>query len=85
VIGGEGIIADKIQMYTGLDIATNNNQPNDQGGISHLLTGVIPLIVDDLIAPSLNTVSITTIDLYLSLENRCCLYPVWSSLSSHST
>jgi hypothetical protein len=37
VIGGEGIIADKIQMYTGLDIATNKNQANDQGGISEVV------------------------------------------------
>jgi len=39
--GGEVINADKIQIYAGLDIATNKIRPNDQGGIPHHLIGVI--------------------------------------------
>jgi adenylate isopentenyltransferase (cytokinin synthase) len=68
VIGGEVIIADKMQMYIGLDITTNKNRSNDQGGIPRHLTGVIPLIVDDLFVPSFLTISTTTIDLYLYYE-----------------
>lgn len=40
VIGGEVINADKMQIYAGLDIATNKIRPNDQGGIPHHLIGL---------------------------------------------
>jgi tRNA A37 N6-isopentenylltransferase MiaA len=65
---GEVIIADKMKMYIGLDIATNKNRSKDQGGIPRHLTGVIPLIVDDLSVLSFLTISTTTIDLYLYYE-----------------
>jgi tRNA A37 N6-isopentenylltransferase MiaA len=68
VIGGEVIIADKMQMYIGLDITTNKNQSKDQGGIPRHLTRVIPLIVDGLSVPSFLTILTTTIDLYLYYE-----------------
>jgi tRNA A37 N6-isopentenylltransferase MiaA len=68
VIGGEVIIVDKMQMYIGLDIATNKIRLKDQGGIPRHLTRVIPLIVDDLSVSSFLTISTTTIDLYLYYE-----------------
>jgi hypothetical protein len=40
------------------------------GGIPYHLTGVIPITVDDLAVTSFLTISITTIDLYLSFRNR---------------
>jgi hypothetical protein len=40
------------------------------GGIPHHLTGAIPITTDELAVTSFLTISITTIDLYLSIKNR---------------
>jgi adenylate isopentenyltransferase (cytokinin synthase) len=61
-IGGEVINADKMQMYAGLDIATNKIRPNDQGGIPHHLIGVISSITDDLSIPSFRSITTTTVE-----------------------
>ncbi|CAN6195162.1 unnamed protein product [Urochloa humidicola] len=42
VIGGEVINADKMQVYAGLDIATNKVSIQDRRGIPHHLIGVVP-------------------------------------------
>jgi len=60
-IGGEVMNADKMQIYAGLDIATNKIRPSDQGGITHHLFGVSPLIAADLSVPSFRSISTTTV------------------------
>ncbi|KAF8711185.1 hypothetical protein HU200_029198 [Digitaria exilis] len=42
VIGGEVINADKMQIYAGLDIATNKVSIHDRCSIPHHLIGVVP-------------------------------------------
>ena len=42
VIGGEVINADKMQIYAGLDIATNKVSIHDTCGVPHHLIGVLP-------------------------------------------
>ncbi|CAD6267909.1 unnamed protein product [Miscanthus lutarioriparius] len=59
-IGDEVMNADKIQIYAGLDIATNKICPSDQGGITHHLFGVSPLIAANLLVPSFRSISTTT-------------------------
>lgn len=47
VIGGEVINADKMQIYAGLDVATNKVSIHDRCGIPHHLIGVIPATTHD--------------------------------------
>ncbi|XP_062217748.1 adenylate isopentenyltransferase-like [Phragmites australis] len=47
VISGEVVNADKMQIYAGLDIATNKVHLNDQYGIPHHLLGAILAITDN--------------------------------------
>lgn len=47
VIGGEVINADKMQVYAGLDIATNKVSIQDRFGIPHHLIGVVPATTCD--------------------------------------
>jgi adenylate isopentenyltransferase (cytokinin synthase) len=60
VIGGEVVNADKMQIYAGLDIATNKIQPSDQGDIPHHLFGVISSIAHDLSVPSFRSMATST-------------------------
>ena len=51
VISGEVVNADKMQIYSGLDITTNKLCLNDQHGIPHHLIGAISAITDDVSIP----------------------------------
>ena len=46
-IGGEVVNADKMQLYAGLDITTNEICVNDRCGITHHLISAISAINDD--------------------------------------
>jgi len=51
VISGEVVNADKMQIYSGLDITTNKLCLNDRHGIPHHLIGAISAITDDVSIP----------------------------------
>jgi len=51
VISGEVVNADKMQIYSGLDITTNKLYQNDRHGIPHHLIRAISAITDDVSIP----------------------------------
>ncbi|CAL5079126.1 unnamed protein product [Urochloa decumbens] len=59
-IGGEVINADKMQMYSGLDIATNKVGLNNRCGIPHHLIGAISAINDDISVSFFRSIATTT-------------------------
>jgi len=50
-IGGEAVNTDKMQIYAGLNIATNKVNLSNQHGIPHHLIGTVSAISDDLSIP----------------------------------
>jgi adenylate isopentenyltransferase (cytokinin synthase) len=59
-IGGEVVNTDKMQIYAGLNIATNKVNLNDQHGIPHHLIGMVSAISDDLSVPWFRSIATTT-------------------------
>ncbi|CAL4975861.1 unnamed protein product [Urochloa decumbens] len=60
VIGGEVINADKMQVFAGLDIATNKVSMQDRCGIPHHLIGVVPATTGDLPVSLFRSLATTT-------------------------